>query len=57
MKRLTPWSIAAKRAWNKKIVHTPVLERNGPPFRCANPNCGTHEKNDDDCPDGWWRLE
>jgi hypothetical protein len=57
MQRLTPWCIAAKRAWRTKIIRIPVLGRTGPPFHCANPNCGGHEKADDDCPDSWWRLE
>jgi hypothetical protein len=51
---LTPWGMAAKRALDTKIIHTPALERNGPPFRRANPDCpGTHSAATHDCPGGW----
>jgi hypothetical protein len=57
MKRLTPWCIAAKRAWRGKIIRIPVLGRTGPPFHCANPHCGGHKEAGHDCPDGWWLFE
>ena len=52
MDPLTPWGLAAKRARNDMIVHIPALERKGPPYRCANPQCPTHAKAEHDCK-GW----
>lgn len=52
MDPLTPWGLAAKRACDNKITHKPALERRGPPYHCANPECPTHAKATDDCK-GW----
>jgi len=49
---LTPWGIAAKRARDGRIVHIPWLEKKGPEWRCANRECPTHHRREDNC-DGY----